>query len=114
MAIGHTLVIAILSFISIESFPEIGTESDDKIFHCLAYTVLTVLWYLAFRNTSNKSIIVMIAILCLTYGMIIEVLQGTLATHREFEWADQLANLFGICVALIIIVAGERLIVKKI
>ena len=112
-ALGHTLLIAILSFISIDSFPTIGTDSDDKIYHCLAYTVLMLLWYLALRNVPEKSYIFKIAVSCFSYGMIIEVLQGVLATHRKFELADQLANLIGLCIAILIITAGERLIVKK-
>jgi VanZ family protein len=40
----------------------------------------------------------------IVFGMLIEVLQGTLTTYRQPDWADVLANSIGVFIAFILCV----------
>jgi len=113
LAVAYSICILILSFINVDSFPEIGSDYDDKIFHTLAYTMLTLLWFIAGLQW-RKLDIFRISLLVFGYGMIIEVFQGVFAAHREFEINDQVANLIGITLALPLFWLWKRLSVKKI
>lgn len=113
LAIAHSIFILILSFINVDSFPEIGSDHDDKIFHTLAYALLAGLWIMANGKFLLGSI-VKVSIIVFLYGMIIEVCQGMFATHREFDIIDQFANSIGIALAVLAILVWQRVSVKKI
>ena len=79
----------------------------DKIVHFGAYFVLTFLWgryfLLAYSANSTNRILFYVALGVFLYGIIIEVLQSTLTKNRSGEFADIVANVFGIVVASFII-----------
>lgn len=95
IAIGITLLIAILSLIKLGKQP-ISINNLDKIEHSIAYFVLSLCWLLALKDKINTIIIV---VCCLIYGIIIEVLQAKLTTYRYAEYYDILANSIGILIA---------------
>ena len=43
-----------------------------------------------------------VSVLVILFGMLIEVLQGTLTTYRTPDWYDILANSIGVCSALLV------------
>jgi len=74
--------------------------------HGLAYFILTLLWlfyYLMKKsgNLNHKQKFFNISVLVIVFGMLIEVLQGTLTNYRQPDWADVLANSIGVFVAFL-------------
>jgi len=99
IAILITLGIAIVSLIKLGKSP-IQINHLDKIKHAFAYFVLSLVWFIALRTTKiNKYLI---AFCCFLYGIIIEVLQVTITSHRSGEILDVIANTTGILIAIII------------
>lgn len=75
--------------------------------HMGAYFGLTLLWlfyYCCKARTTNYIIFIMISVGVTAFGMLIEVLQGTLTTYREPDWLDMLANTIGVLGAFLIVV----------
>lgn len=100
IAIVITIAIAFLSLVKISFKQPINVSFLDKIEHCVAYFVLSLTWLLALGK-SKKSIAV-ITVLCLLYGIIIEILQAEITSYRTAEYLDALANMVGIALALLI------------
>jgi len=73
--------------------------------HLAAYFGLAFCWlfYILVKNTqpyNYKKAFVKVSIVVVLFGMLIEVLQGTLTSHREPDWADIVANTIGVLIAL--------------
>ncbi|CAA0147327.1 VanZ family protein [Tenacibaculum maritimum] len=98
IAIAIAILIAILSLIKIGKQP-IKISYLDKIEHGIAYFTLAFFWLLAFVEKNKKYWIV---VGCLLYGIIIEVLQGTITTYRTPDYLDIIANFAGILLALLL------------
>ena len=102
IAVIITITIAFLSLIKLGKQP-INISHLDKIEHLIAYCSLGISWLLTFRE--NKKIMYknyLIVIVCVFYGIIIEVLQTTLTTYREASILDIVANTAGVLLALLI------------
>ena len=83
-----------------------GFDPTDKMLHAGAYLFLTCLWklYFVFQNSDFKryrSNLYRVAIACFIFGMLIEVLQGTLTSYRTPDWWDVLANSTGVVLAVL-------------
>jgi VanZ family protein len=103
IAISITFIIAFLSLIKLKGQPIIEMDHLDKIEHAFAYAILALSWLLAFKRAFlNKKLKYIIALSCVFYGIVIEVLQTTLTTYRTASLLDILANMFGVIVALLI------------
>ena len=84
----------------------VGFDPTDKMLHAGAYLFLAILWKLFFlaqnsdfkRYTSN---LMWVALACFLFGMLIEVLQGTLTSYRTPDWWDVLANSTGVVLAVV-------------
>lgn len=96
---------------------------SDKVFHIIAYFGLTLVWfiwkYIAVEGSGNSgyksSTIWIIALLTCVYGMIIEVIQGQFTDDRITDFADVIANIFGIVTAIILIgLLNKKGILRKI
>lgn len=72
----------------------------DKVYHSIAYFVLSITWLFAFKKKSQTKYI--IVILCIILGIIIEVLQSTLTIYRTGDYLDVLANSMGVILALVV------------
>ena len=79
-----------------DGMPSIGTDYDDKIYHFVAYFILAVLWFYAFRYHSSKRKIAYIVLSCIAFGIIIEAIQGKLTADRVGDILDIVANIIGI------------------
>ena len=65
--------------------------------------MLTLSWLLVIKKAAtNVRLRFVIALGCLFYGMVIEVLQETLTTYRTASLLDMLANFVGIGMALLL------------
>ena len=98
-AIGITLGIIGLSLLKVPS-TGINVKNIDKAYHSLAYFTLAISWLFTFYKKPNKKYV--IVVICILFGIIIEVLQMYLTTYRTGEYLDVLANSIGVLIALII------------
>lgn len=79
---------------------------SDKIVHFLIHFGLIMLWQLyLFRKTKDKLFtkqILLLLVAALSYGIIIELLQGSLTVSRTPDIFDVLANFGGALVAVLV------------
>lgn len=102
LAICYTLGLAVLSLVTI-GLPKLGTNYDDKIFHTLAYGLLALIWYFTLYKLKIAKPIFIAALASIIYGIIIEALQGLLATGRNLDMLDVLANSIGVIIVVLFI-----------
>lgn len=116
-AIGYSAALALVSLIKLTNVPDVGVDFGDKIFHFLAYFVLTFLWFGAFLynfNFKKSKAITYASIFSVFFGIVIEVLQGTITAYRSLDIYDVVANTFGVLLAVVIIALKNNIGVKKI
>lgn len=94
LAIATTIGIAVLSLAKME-----GVESSvfnyDKFLHAFAYCTLSFFWLSAINKTGQ---IILVSIICVIYGIIIEILQMVLTNYRSGDLYDALANTSGVLI----------------
>lgn len=116
-AIIYSAVLAFMSFIKLNNVPDIGVDFGDKIFHFLAYFILTFLWFSAFFynfKLKKTKAISYAATVSVIFGIIIEVLQDKLTAYRSLDVYDVVANTSGVVLAVFILVLKKNIDVKKI
>jgi VanZ family protein len=79
----------------------------DKIIHFVLYAVFILLWALAIRDISMKQKITLLLI-GVTYGILIEVLQSTMALGRSYDIGDIVSNTLGCIIGVILITFVQR------
>ena len=102
--------------ISLEELPEEAVKKGDKIFHFLAYILLTWLWFNTISKyfKLNATIVIFITIIfCTTFGIIIEYLQSTFTSFRAADYKDVIANSIGVLTAAVIILVSRKSQVKN-
>jgi len=112
----YTILLAIASFIKLEDMPEVEVDFGDKIFHFIAYALLFFLWYNVFFYfflKPHRVAILNAMIFSVVFGIIIEVLQGILTTHRSFDIYDAIANSSGTLIVAILISVYNKLKFKN-
>ena len=99
IAISVTFAIAYLSLIK---FPSVQPKINnvDKVEHAIGYFILTFSWLLSFYKKTNLKTV--IALSCVFYGIIIEVLQSKLTSYRTGDYLDVIANSVGVLLALLL------------
>lgn len=99
-----SLLTIIIIYLSLSSLSNLGVEIivSDKILHSFAYFSLTISWFFAVQK-SHKNLKTKIAVcfFILIFGIILEVLQGSITVNRMMDYRDVFANSAGILVALI-------------
>jgi VanZ family protein len=116
LALSFTLLITFGSLISSSSIPKIKFAVSDKLIHAVGYFVLMFLWALfvlsKYRSSSFLKRIFITASLTFIYGIVIEVLQGTLTKTRTTDIYDVLANGLGIMIAVFVLVFFQSNLIK--
>ena len=115
IAILYSVALLTVSLVSLEDVPDLGLSFSDKIFHFIAYALMTFLWFLAIKiNTTYtvKKSIVISAILSIAFGFLIEFLKDKLTTYRTLDLYDVAANTIGVLLAVIVLLNNKP--VKKI
>ena len=79
----------------------------DKVIHFVLYAVFILLWALAISDVSMKQKIGLLLI-GVTYGILIEVLQSTMALGRSYDIGDIVSNTVGCIVGVILITFVQR------
>ena len=117
IAILYTITLLIVSLITIDfgGLDSIVPSYGDKIFHFLAYGLLTLLWFFAMKwryNISKIKTLLFVATACITFGTVVEVLQKVLTISRFYDEADILSNIFGVILMSILILLSKKTDVK--
>lgn len=111
MAVPYTIALTVGSLMSLKNMPDTGVDYADKIFHFLAYAILCFLWVLVFHFTLQKPLkkaVLSGAGFAILFGIIIEVLQGTLTKERSLDVYDAIANSLGaLSTSAIILLLGK-------
>lgn len=103
IAVFFTIFITIISLVSFKGIPHIKVSNSDKFGHFLAYLLLSLSWLYALKDLPlKKNNIYIIVFLLISYGIIIEVLQGILTTYRQADFYDIIANSAGVFFAAIL------------
>lgn len=116
LAIAYTTVLTVVSLMTLRNLPDVGVSYGDKIFHFFAYFVMTFLWALAWFfsfNFDKKRSIRNAFIIAVIFGIIIEVLQGTLTASRSLDVYDMLANTLGALLAAVVLSVNNFKQAKK-
>jgi VanZ family protein len=99
----YVLALTAASLMIISDMPSLGFSFDDKIYHAIAYFLLTLLVFNYCNVKRFKSSLVISAIVTIVYGIIIEVLQYVITTYRTFDIYDAIANTLGAILAVIML-----------
>lgn len=116
-ALCYSLVLLTLSLVNLGDITHGVPKNSDKIFHFLAYCLLLLVWYLgAFwgLNWPKRKALMSAALFSVTFGFLIEILQGTLTETRQFDMLDVLANTSGIILTILVLVFKQKTNHKKI
>ncbi|MFD2726601.1 VanZ family protein [Hyunsoonleella rubra] len=116
LAVPYTIALMVGSLMSLKNMPDTGVDYADKIFHFLAYAILCFLWVLVFHFTLQKPLkkaVLFGAGFAILFGIIIEVLQGTLTKERSLDAYDAIANSLGALTTSAIILLKGKLGLKN-
>ena len=106
ISIFVTISIGILSLIEPSKSTSLSIfkfENADKIQHFFSYFCLAICWLYTIKTAIQKrQSRFLVIITCIIYGIIIEVLQGTITTYRTADYKDIIANSVGALLALLI------------
>jgi len=115
ITILYSIALTIVCLIDLNGVIEVKISFGDKIFHLLAYVVLTVLWYYTFfynlKSNKGKALIYAVVI-SIIFGIVIEVLQGTVTAYRSSDIIDVFANSFGAILAAVVIAVKNKYILN--
>lgn len=106
LTIGYALVVLVL-YLSLTSSPvdlELDVPYQDKFFHALAYFTLMAWFAQIYHGRLQRY---MIAIGFVLMGVLLEYLQS-FDPNRYYEFADMLANSFGVALAFVITLSAAK------
>ncbi len=116
IAIFYSLALAMVSLVKINNLPNAGISHADKIFHFLVYSVLAFLWvntfFFKFKYKKTKAIIYA-ALFSIIFGIIIEVLQGSVTASRHTDIYDAIANTLGVLFIVLILLINKKTYIKN-
>ena len=79
--------------------PKQSFSEADKLIHALAYAGLVFLALMGIkyhRTLKDSTLNKLLALgICLFFGVVLEIIQGTLVVERQFEYLDIAANAVG-------------------
>lgn len=116
LALIYSVALISISLVKLNNVPDIGVSFGDKVFHFLAYCLLTFLWFSAFLfnyNFKKKKAIISASMLAIIFGIVIEVLQETITVSRAMDIYDVIANTLGVLLSVFILVINKDIDVKK-
>ena len=105
ICLSYSVVVTIVFLVPAKQVPSLFDFyiHIDKLVHIFIFLVLSFLWlaYIDRVLTNTKPIVLFLALLvCLLYGIIIEVSQELFVRSRKAEALDVLADLFGASIGL--------------
>ncbi|WP_158408960.1 VanZ family protein [Formosa agariphila] len=116
-ALLYTAALTTLSLVNLGGITAGSPKNSDKVFHFLAYCLLCLSWYLVFKYgykwPQTKSLLVT-GTVSISFGVLIEYLQGTLTETRQFDVLDIFANSAGVILTLLVLAINNKTKYKKI
>lgn len=116
IAVLYSLALATVSLVKLNNVPNAGISFADKIFHFLVYSVLTLLWantfFFKFKYKKVKAIFYA-ALFSIIFGIIIEVLQGSVTASRHTDIYDAIANTLGVLIMVLILLINKKTHIKN-
>jgi len=82
-----------------------GYQHIDKVFHFIGFGSFAFFCKLAFGKLSS----LLVLTLSSSLGVLVEVVQSLLP-YRSFSFADMLANIIGVVVALVFLYFSKKLV----
>ena len=116
VSICYSFILTAASLLKVNSVTDKFPANSDKVFHASAYCLFTILWFLTFyyklglKKAKALSLSVLLAI---TFGILIEVLQGVLTSNRQMELNDVIANTIGALIAAVVILSLKKGLLKN-
>lgn len=111
LCLGYTALITLLFLFPGSEIPSIDLPLD-KVVHVLIHGVLFLLWGLyaqrAMVKPVRKNTLYYVALGCLLYGIIIEVLQEALVPLRHADVMDILANMVGMLLGMLLVYRSNK------
>ena len=109
IAIFFTIAILLGSLVKPELLVVDSISVSDKTYHLIAYFLLMLSWLYAFSNREKFNENVKYVIIgCIFFGIIIELLQGTITSYRTASFLDIIANTSGVLLAVVIFHVFEK------
>ena len=116
IAIFWTFLIAVLCLVQFNDLPSFGVSGMDKYVHFTFHFGFTFLWSIYFcsllKNITFKTVITVFSV-SVSYGILIEFLQGAYTTTRKADIMDVLANASGALIAIIALLLYKYFRQKK-
>lgn len=116
IAIFWTFLIAFLCLVQFNDLPSIGVSGMDKYVHFIFHFVFTFLWSVYFcsllKDITFKTVF-NVFFVSVTYGILIEFLQGAFTKTRKADIMDVLANASGALIAVIALLLYKYFRQKK-
>ena len=103
VASTYTLFIIIGSLSNLSNVPKVSFSNADKLVHAGCYGGCLLIWYVATLSLNTRTKLVILSLLVFLFGVVMELLQVLLTTHRQADWLDILANTSGILVVFILL-----------
>ncbi len=116
LSILYTLTLATVCLVKLNKLPNVGLSYGDKIFHFLSYSVLAMLWFNTLLHTfkfKKRRALLYAALFSVVFGIVIEVLQGTLTSYRSSDMYDVIANTSGVLFTVLILAVKNPKNIKK-
>ena len=105
LSIAWTLIIFVLCATPGQYIPSaswLELLSFDKWMHASIFFVLAVFTFtITIKYRKGIASVITCAILCITYGGLLEIMQAKCFSNRSADWQDFVANSFGVFVALV-------------
>lgn len=95
---------SLISAASFEAMEGFKLPHKDKYVHFIFYFVFSLLWFLCLDKGSRRGRLRLIIFsVAVVYGLVMEVLQGVIATGRSADLADAAVNTMGSATAILIV-----------
>ncbi|MEZ4782302.1 MAG: VanZ family protein [Flavobacteriaceae bacterium] len=113
LAFTYTIALAVISLLNSSKLPSIDVNNSDKFAHAIAYGLLCFVWYMTLKAHKFSSALLIAVFVAVIYGIILEILQGTLTEARVPDVYDILANCIGVAFISIFITIRNKSHVKN-
>ena len=108
-AISSSLLVLILSLVNMEGIPNFTISYTDKFEHVFAYSVISFFWMLSSKLGKVPVSFFSLLLIIIVYGIIIELLQLSLTSHRTGDLMDVIANSIGVAIGYIFLKILNRI-----
>jgi len=91
----YALLIIYSSLSNLNNSTQFKFEHMDKVIHYMIYSIFSLLVYNTAKVYNLKKSLIITVVLTISFGIVIELCQSILTTHRNFELLDIFANVMG-------------------